>query len=426
MGSKMSKNKMSELLNRFEISSKINKEIKQIVRKFHVFDDDEKYNILLITEEDEVFLFGSIFFSGFGSGHKIAFNEPQIIPELCHKNIQQFFIGYKFIFSLDSDKQLYGWGSNEFGQLARGHISRENEYLRPEIVYLSNEKVIQVSCGNAHSLALTHEGNVYGWGNNSHGEVGCDGLNNIIKIPIKLQCFHEFPIKTILCSYMRSFALTTNGLVYSWGYNHWCELGHDLDINGIIFEPKLIIDITNVIYICPSSVKTFFLTNDNDLYFCGYFKDENNCESFQKTPKLLNTGLKFSSLHSIPYHQDKKSIASAISGNTIYELKWYEIERQDNSSFFDFYSTKYNLTHKTIHLNSDHCFDVDHFEDFSLPTRENYLAVNFEIKRERGSGGYGTVFEVSSKKYHKIYAIKTINIKGNMLERILYSFSYTL
>ena len=35
-----------------------------------------------------------------------------------------------------------------------------------------------------------------------------------------------------------SFALSDNGMVYSWGYNNSCQLRHESKQNECVFKPK--------------------------------------------------------------------------------------------------------------------------------------------------------------------------------------------
>ena len=408
---------MSELLNSFSIFEKISEEIKNEIKLFHVFDDIKGQNVLFITSDDKVFGFGSNCFGCCGLGHNSVVNEPQIIPELCHKNIQQFFIGWSFILGLNSDKQVYGWGGNRWGQLCRGFVSEVNEYLRPEIICFPFESVIQISCGGNHSLALTSEGKVYGWGDNGYGQVGCgkqfgEKITNLVE----LKTFTKFSIKSIYCSTLRSYALTTDGLVYSWGYNSHCVLGHELEEKECIFEPKIIVYLQNVIKICPSTTDTYFLTNDNYIYFCGLFYDENNDKIFQKTPKLLISEQKFTSLHSIFSYQSLKIISSAISEDSVYELHWNLIHKFNDKSFFDFYSTKYDLSHKTIQITSDQSFDGNDLTDLHNYKTEDQMKSRFEDMFKKikflGKGGYGEVYEVKNKITKKEFAIKVITFEG--------------
>ena len=70
-----------------------------------------------------------------------------------------------------------------------------------------------------------------------------------------------------------SFALTSNGFVFSWGQNDWCNLGHDFERDQHVFQPKLI-NISKVKCISFTEFCTYFLRSDGILYFCGLREGE--------------------------------------------------------------------------------------------------------------------------------------------------------
>src|ERR1700759_5734882 len=109
-------------LDHFEICSKIEPKLKKIVKSFHVFDDTKGLNVLFITSDDNVYGFVQNFFGCCGLGHDSVVNEPQVIPELCHKSVKQFFIGYGFVLALNSKGQLFGGGGYGEGYLATGSL----------------------------------------------------------------------------------------------------------------------------------------------------------------------------------------------------------------------------------------------------------------------------------------------------------------
>ena len=87
------------------------------------------------------------------------------------------------------------------------------------------------------SLALSCDGRVYGWGDNKHGQIGCGKeKGEIIATPIQLQTFIRFSVKQLKAFCDDSYALTTDGLVYSWGSNRECCLGHEMDEIECVFE----------------------------------------------------------------------------------------------------------------------------------------------------------------------------------------------
>ncbi len=98
---------------------------------------------------------------------------------MCWKQIKQFFIGIDFVLALNEEKRVFSWGQNYEGQLGRGYKSDDEEYLEPKIILLL-ENIIEISCGSGHSLALDSNGNVYSWGWNGNGQVGCGKEDKIV------------------------------------------------------------------------------------------------------------------------------------------------------------------------------------------------------------------------------------------------------
>ncbi|XP_076669802.1 RCC1 and BTB domain-containing protein 1-like isoform X2 [Andrena cerasifolii] len=80
--------------------------------------------------------------------------------------------------------EVYGWGSNTKGEL--GHGSYTNE-IGVHKVKIPTEVVIEkIACGQSHTLALSKEGVLYVWGDNTHGQLGL-GHKNMVSIPVKLE-----------------------------------------------------------------------------------------------------------------------------------------------------------------------------------------------------------------------------------------------
>ena len=118
-------------------------------------------------------------------------------------------------------------------------------------------------------------------------------------------------------------------------------MGHELNQKECLFEPKLIINLTNITLICSSNAtNTYFLTNAGNIYFCGQYYDINNEECFQLLPKLINIPKtikllqmiksfgfsKRSILFDTDLQRKAHSIAVFIINNIIFELKYNGIE----------------------------------------------------------------------------------------------------
>ena len=393
---------MSELIDNFEIfDASIG--IKKVIKRFYVFEDIKAKNVLFVTLNDKVFGFGSNDCGVCGFGHQMVVNEPKIIEELCDKSVIQFYNGIYSAFALTSDNKLYGWGNNEFGQLGLKVVNFNKVYKPVLIEDLNDINIKQISCGASHTLVLTFDGMVYGWGNNEGGQIGC-GKESGEKISVIMKLEALPKIKLIHCSYYQSFALTDNKMVYSWGWNGCCELGHELKQNECIFEPKLIINFTNITSIRSSNTNTYFLTSEGNVYFCGLYYEINDDGCYQLLPKLLvlpenikllqkiksfefslsrsanlflfqsfihnfnivrditETGLiAFSvfrtltskqSLNSITILRKSRSIGVLIN-DSIYKLNYNKIEKTRFKSLQEFYSKNYKITFGTISLNDN-------------------------------------------------------------------------
>ncbi|CAG2110565.1 unnamed protein product, partial [Medioppia subpectinata] len=84
-------------------------------------------------------------------------------------------------------------------------------------------------CGYEHTLALDSDGRAYAWGDNNCGQIGCRYKSYYIWTPIEIEFSNNYKIQSIYCCYNSSFAITSDGHVFSWGNNYDHELGHNIN-----------------------------------------------------------------------------------------------------------------------------------------------------------------------------------------------------
>ena len=136
-----------------------------------------------------------------GSGHTAI---------LCYNDVNG-----NCIYDADEATSVYVCGADSRGQLATGKLGdRQNTPIH--IAALDNKNIISLAAGDAHTLALSASGNVYGWGWNEDGQLGIgDKKNRTSIVPIE-----NLPaIISISAGYTYSIALAENGSVYAWGTN---------------------------------------------------------------------------------------------------------------------------------------------------------------------------------------------------------------
>jgi len=117
------------------------------------------------------------------------------------------------------------WGANEAGQLGDGSLVNR---LEPVDISGLPKDVISLAAGFAHTCALTSQGQVMCWGDNSHGQLG-DENPVPHKIPVIVPGLDR-DVAKLVAGNGYSCALTTKGGVKCWGRK---QLFPDPSGNGI-------------------------------------------------------------------------------------------------------------------------------------------------------------------------------------------------
>ena len=335
---------MSQIIQKFKIFTKISEDFKTRIKSFDIFDDSRGSNLLFITSDDQVFSFGQNSSGCCGLGHNRPVSEPQLILELSHKKIKQFFIGWGFVLAINENNHLFSWGCNHWGQLGIGSVNKKT--FKPQLIaFPQNETLIQISCGLNHTLGLTSKGVLYGWGRNQSGEVGV-GRDKGIEIlsPTKLSPFSgKSFVKSVYTSRDQSFAITADGRAFSWGSNCNCLLGHQLSELEYVFRPKAI-KLSNITSICSSDTNTYFLSTEGLIHFCGQIG-----KTYQKSPKLMTTKLRLNSLETINDNKNQL-ISTAIDDNSVYILDSNQIIQTKFKTITELTLNSLQITHKTYEI----------------------------------------------------------------------------
>ncbi|MBF0450629.1 MAG: DUF5011 domain-containing protein [Candidatus Magnetomorum sp.] len=128
---------------------------------------------------------------------------------------------------INEENQLWAWGKNENGQLGDNTINNRN---RPVRIFLPLEyRILQISAGDSHSVALLDNGQVWSWGDNASGQLGIGSINPSF-IPVRvLQANSTNPLGSIVsiaAGAFHSLALSNDGFIWSFGLNQNGQLGN--------------------------------------------------------------------------------------------------------------------------------------------------------------------------------------------------------
>ncbi|KAK2656331.1 hypothetical protein Ddye_009383 [Dipteronia dyeriana] len=121
-----------------------------------------------------------------------------------------------------SRTEVYSWGWGDFGRL--GHGNSSDLFTPQPIKALQGLRIKQIACGDSHCLAVTMEGEVQSWGRNQNGQLGL-GTTEDSLVPQKIQAFQGVSIKMVAAGAEHTVAVTEDGDIYGWGWGRYGNLG---------------------------------------------------------------------------------------------------------------------------------------------------------------------------------------------------------
>jgi alpha-tubulin suppressor-like RCC1 family protein len=124
--------------------------------------------------------------------------------------------------ALTTTGRVYGWGNNTYGQIGDGSTVSRLEPVRATA--LGGVKVTALRGGGSSTLALTSTGKVLAWGRNGDGELG-DGTTTGSPDPVQVKIPKGVTVTAIAAGYASGMALTKSGRVLTWGLNADGQLG---------------------------------------------------------------------------------------------------------------------------------------------------------------------------------------------------------
>uniref|UniRef100_A0AAZ3NU25 HECT domain-containing protein n=1 Tax=Oncorhynchus tshawytscha TaxID=74940 RepID=A0AAZ3NU25_ONCTS len=175
---------------------------------------------------------GQVFAWGAGGGGQLGLGTaeetvpiPRLIKKLCEHRISQIMCGNKHCIALSKDGQLFTWGQNSSGQLGLG--KGEPSTLSPQpLKSLSGIPLAQITAGGDHSFALSLSGAVFGWGKNGAGQLGLNDKQDR-SVPCHIKFLRSQKVVYISCGDEHTAALTKDGGLFTFGDGSRGQLGHD-------------------------------------------------------------------------------------------------------------------------------------------------------------------------------------------------------
>ena len=157
--------------------------------------------------------------------------------------------------------RVFSWGDNSFGQLGDG----TNFHRRKPVETKNLVTIVEISATSyAHSVALKSDGTVWTWGRNHFGQLG-DGTYFDRTTPGQVPGLSS--VKSIASGWGHVVALKTDGTVWTWGWNYSGQLGDGTTSNRN--RPVQVPSLGNVVSIASGYRHTIALKADGTVWAWG-------------------------------------------------------------------------------------------------------------------------------------------------------------
>ena len=195
-----------------------------------------KYSFLM-NNKGEIYQnfnkYNDIFFDGFVSDHSdciyawkdnhyFKFKENKVNKYKININIKKNSIikkiacGKNFLLFLSDTGLVYSLGKNTKGQLGLQDYKERSYPTINELLIKDGERIIDISCGYKHSIALGNSGKVFSWGSNSNGQCGID-IGGNFNTPMYIDVKNKIKFIAICCGFRASFFMDEKRMLYFCG-----------------------------------------------------------------------------------------------------------------------------------------------------------------------------------------------------------------
>ena len=132
----------------------------------------------------------------------------------------------------EANRAGYGWGANTSGQVGSGSTASQVTTPTP-LGPLGTQPFLQVAAGAQHTVGLSTDLRLYGWGADYNGQTGTDQKSgtNVLK-PTRANPTQSGTFTQVAAGTRTSLALDTQGRAWGWGSGDFGALGADAEVTG--------------------------------------------------------------------------------------------------------------------------------------------------------------------------------------------------
>ena len=166
------------------------------------------------------------------STHLVGYQYVQIPPLISSQGyktkVQQICFGYSYTMLLDTENNIWGSGTNEYGQLGLGNWHSQTRFTQ-----IKGLKAKQIAVGSgeqsSHTVIIDLEDNIWGFGRSGFGQLGQKDNDFGHPKPIQIIPSNGFngKAKQIAAGYVHTLIIDLEDNVWTIGSNSSGQLGFE-------------------------------------------------------------------------------------------------------------------------------------------------------------------------------------------------------
>lgn len=171
-----------------------------------------------------------------------------------------------------TDEGLFLLGNNSYGQCGRNIIEEENYFMSNYINHIpeiDGKKIIDVECGQDHTLAITNDNCVYSCGWGADGQTGLETYKNTPEFTQVKGDIESEKIQKVSSRSDFVLALNDKGQVFGWGNAEYSQILTDNNEQQVA-RPTHLRQFENIKDIAASGSYCLVLNNDCEVLVWGY------------------------------------------------------------------------------------------------------------------------------------------------------------
>uniref|UniRef100_A0A8D3DKR5 BTB domain-containing protein n=1 Tax=Scophthalmus maximus TaxID=52904 RepID=A0A8D3DKR5_SCOMX len=231
-------------------------------------------HILLAVEDGQLFAWGNNGYCQLGNGSTSQGRCPVLLNgNLRNKKVKEVACGSHHSMALTQDGEVFAWGYNNHGQIGTGSTANQ-PFPKKVSSCLQGKTAVGITCGQTSSMALVDNREIYGWGNNNSGQLGF-GSSEKQLTPRRLTALQGLNIQQVVSGHSHCLALTDEGQLYAWGANTFGQLGNGK--KGKYHAPvQIMASIGRVVEVaaCHSTHTSAAKTNSEQVYMWGHCRGQ--------------------------------------------------------------------------------------------------------------------------------------------------------